>query len=202
MESIRARIFLLNCYLDFYIHKLFIHTFTNKLMSMRLDRIKKAVFERPYVFYFWLIFILYITLNVIINQNYITFKTFFTSYRPSFYVPYIIFNLIVSFLVPLNINLAILKFKDLSFNTKGEEGISVLGVIAGLIGGSCPGCIAGLFPAILGLFGVSAGLSILPFYGLEIQALSIVLLIIGAVLLSRETVCKIPNKKLNKKKKL
>ena len=168
-------------------------------MSIRSERIKKAIFSRPYVFYFICIFIVYMVLNILLNQTYVTFNTFFSSYRPSFYIPFMILNLITAFLVPLNINLSILKFKDLSFNTKGEEGFSIVGVFGGLLGGACPGCFAGLFPAFVGLFGISATLGNLPFFGLEIQVLSIVLLIIGAVLLSRETVCKFkPLKKVSK----
>jgi DMSO/TMAO reductase YedYZ heme-binding membrane subunit len=50
----------------------------------------------------------------------------------------------------------------------------------------------GLFPAVLGFFGgAAAGLGILPFNGLELQAGSLILLIIGAKLLSKPNVCKI-----------
>src|SRR3989344_5794789 len=76
--------------------------------------------------------------------------------------------------------------------------IIFLGVVGGLVGGACPGCIAGFLPAMLGLFGV-VGFSLynLPFRGLEIQVLSIVLLIIGSLLLSRDLTCKIPKKSKN-----
>jgi len=164
-------------------------------MSQRIRKIKQAILERPYIFYFVIIFLLYIFINIIINQTYITFETFFSTYRPSFYIPYILLNLTVAFLVALNINLIIIKFKEIS-SMSGAEGFSVLGVIGGLIGGACPGCIAGLLPSVLGILGV-AGFSLynLPFHGLEIQVLSIVLLIIGALLLSRDLTCKIPKNK-------
>jgi len=164
-------------------------------MSQRIRKIKQAISGRPYVFYFIIIFLLYIIINILINQTYITFGVFFSIYRPSFYIPYIIFNLVVAFLVPLNINLIIIKVKEISL-VSGAEGFSILGVIGGLIGGACPGCIAGLLPSISGILGV-AGFSLynLPFHGLEIQVLSIVLLIIGALLLSRDLTCKIPKNK-------
>ena len=69
--------------------------------------------------------------------------------------------------------------------------IHALGIFAGVLGGACPGCFVGLFPAVLGLFGVTASLSVLPFYGLEIQAASIVLLIVAIFFLTKETVCKV-----------
>ncbi|MBS3072977.1 hypothetical protein J4477_04045 [Candidatus Pacearchaeota archaeon] len=159
------------------------------------EKIKQAILERPYVFYFIVTFLLYIAINVLINQAYITFNTFFSIYRPSFYIPYILLNLFVAFLVALNISLIIIKFREIN-SMSGAEGFSILGVIGGLIGGACPGCIAGLLPSILGILGV-AGFSLynLPFHGLEIQILSIVLLIIGALLLSRDLTCKISKKK-------
>lgn len=166
--------------------------------KQRLRKIKQAVFNKPYAFYFIIIFFAYIFINILINQTYVTFETFFSIYRPSFYLPYIFLNVLIAMLVALNINLIIIKFKEISFMSAGSEGFSFLGVVGGLVGGACPGCIAGFLPAMLGLFGV-VGFSLynLPFRGLEIQVLSIVLLIIGSLLLSRDLTCKIPKKSKN-----
>lgn len=76
-------------------------------------------------------------------------------------------------------------------NSKGGGGFTFVGVFGGVLGGACPGCFVGLFPAVLGLFGVTATLSILPLYGLEIQAASVGLLVFAVILLTRDTVCKI-----------
>ena len=176
-------------------------------MSLRSERIKKAVFESPYVFYFIIIIFLYLGVNIWVNKIYVTAPTLFTTYRLSFAIPYLLFNLFIALLVALNINLAIIKIREYKEINKAS-GFTAIGIFGGILSGACPGCFVGLFPAFVGLFGVSATLGNLPFYGLEIQALSIVLLIIGAVLLSRETVCKIDyskskkiDKKNNKKKK-
>ena len=84
----------------------------------------------------------------------------------------------------------IIKFKEYKQLNKKGSGLTTLGIFAGFLGGACPGCFVGLFPAVLGLFGVSASLSVLPLYGLELQAISAVLLIISAYYLSKNPVCK------------
>jgi hypothetical protein len=100
--------------------------------------------------------------------------------------------ILVAGFVGLNINLLIMKFKDIKKISGKEGSITTLGIFLGIIGGACPGCIVGLFPAVLGFFGgAAAGLGILPFNGLELQAGSLILLIIGAKLLSKPNVCKI-----------
>ena len=154
-------------------------------MSQRIRKIKQAIFERPYVFYFIVIFLLYIIINIFINQLYVT----------GFDVLFELLNIFIALLVPLTINLSIIKFKELRNINSAGSGAGFLGLFGGFLGGACPGCFAGLFPVFLGLFGVTASLSILPFYGLEILAASIVLLIISVWVLTNETTCKIPRRK-------
>ena len=64
-------------------------------------------------------------------------------------------------------------------------------MFAGLIGGACPGCFAGIFPAILGLFGSTGTLGILPFNGLEIQAVTILIIIFSVYMLTKPMTCKV-----------
>jgi len=65
------------------------------------------------------------------------------------------------------------------------------GWFIGVLGGACPGCIVGLFPAVLGIFGgAAAGLDILPFNGLELQVGSAALLIMSVWFLSKPAVCR------------
>jgi len=153
----------------------------------RWERIKTTIAAKPYLFS--ALFLGYITLNVIVNQIYVSGFTLL-NLNPFFLIPYLILTLLVAFLVALNINLIIAKFKELKHLNK-ESGLTALGVFGGLLGGACPGCFVGLFPAFLGLFGVTAAISILPLYGLELQLLSVALLITSIFLLTRDNVCKI-----------
>ena len=150
-------------------------------------KVRQAIFARPYSFYFILFFFLFIGLNIFINKVYVTGRILFTNL--SIGIPFIIFNVLVASLVALNLNLIFIKYKDCKGLNKKGSGVVGLGVFAGLLGGACPGCFAGLFPVFLGLFGVSASLSILPFYGIEIQAVSAVLLMMGAYYISKDNVC-------------
>ena len=151
---------------------------------------REAMFARPYSFYFIFIFIFYLLLNIFINKIYVTYGIIF--YNPSFGIPLVLLMILVAGFVALNINLIIMKFRELKKVNGGETSITTIAVFLGIMGGACPGCLVGLFPAVLGIFGgAAAGLDILPFKGLELQAGSLVLLIIGAKLLSRPAVCKI-----------
>ena len=155
-------------------------------MKERWDRLKLTIKSRPYLFTG--VFLGYIVLNSLINKTYLTLPTILASLKVS--IPYIIFALSIAFLVAANVSLAVGKFKELKSMKTG--GVAAVGAFGGLIGGACPGCFVGLFPAVLGLFGVTASLSILPFYGFEIQAVSAVVLIGSIFLLTKENVCKIP----------
>ncbi len=162
------------------------------LNHRRLQRIKKAVLEKPYVFYFIGIFFVYVGINLWVNKLYVSLSVF-TSLVLWFRIPFILFTfLLIPALVALTMSLSIIKFREMrSVNNKGGSGFTFVGIFGGVLGGACPGCFVGLFPAILGLFGVTASLSVLPLFGLEIQAASVALLVVAVVLLTRDTVCKI-----------
>ena len=163
----------------------------------RKERIKTAIMKRPHVFYFIGIFLAYIALNLIINKFYETtniFKTFVLW----FIIPFLFFNfLLIPFLVAFTINLSVLRFKEAGFGS--HTGATGFGIFGGILGGACPGCFVGLFPAFLGLFGVTASLSVLPLYGLELQILSAALLITAVIFLTRDIVCEVP---LSEQKKI
>ena len=166
------------------------------IRERRLERMKKAVFEKPYVFYFIFIFLAYIGLNVWVNQLYVSFSTL-TNLATWFFIPFVLFTfLIVPLLAALTINLSIIRFKEAGFGRR-EGGATSVGVFVGVLGGACPGCLVGLFPDVLGLFGIAGtSLSVLPLYGLEIQFISSALLIFAVILLTSDVVCKVPVKKI------
>ena len=163
-----------------------------RLNSRRFKRIKRAITEKPYIFYFIGIFLVYVVFNLFINKIYVNLSIF-TSFALWFRIPYLLFGfLLIPALVALTINLSIIKFREMrQVKGKGSRGFTFLGMFGGVFGGACPGCFVGLFPAVLGLFGITASLSILPLYGLEIQAGSVGLLMIAVILLTRDSVCKI-----------
>jgi len=126
-------------------------------LKRRLGRIRDVTLRRPYIFSFIIIFFAYIGLNLWINQVYVVLPTL-TSYAVWFLIPFVFFNfLLVPALVALTINLSVVKFKELKEVQSGRKGqgktggFAALGVFGGILGGACPGCFVGLFPAVKGL---------------------------------------------------
>ncbi len=156
--------------------------------KQRFKKIKKVIFSRPYIFYFIFIFLAYIFINLIINK--VTVPVIST-YKLKFIIPYLFLNILIAFLIAVNVNLIILKFREIKQLKTKDGGLTFMGVFGGLLGGACPGCFVGLFPAFLGLFGITASLSILPLYGIELQIGSVILLIVSLVLLTKNNICKI-----------
>ena len=155
----------------------------------KLTKLKDAVLNKPYIYYFIIIIIVYTAINIIINKIYITAPLLFTN-NLNIIIPYLLLSLVIAILVPLNINLIIIKFKELRQINKGS-GLTFFGVFGGVLGGACPSCFVGLFPAFLGLFGITASLSSLPFYGIEIQIASVIILTVSIYLLTGKNVCKV-----------
>ncbi len=158
-------------------------------MGRRLDKIKKAVSGR-YLFYFLISAGLFFVLNVFVNKLNVTLPPMLSG-NPKLGFSILFFIMLVTSLIALNINLMIFKFKEVRGLSKKGSGLTMLGVFGGFLGGACPGCVIGFFPVFLGLFGISATLAMLPFYGMEIQAVSAGLLIISAFYLTKDNVCKV-----------
>ncbi len=158
----------------------------------RLKKIKEVTIKRPYIYSFIIVFLSYLTINVIVNKFYVVAPYVF-SYNLKIVIPQIILNLIVATLVATNINMIYSKFKELN-KIKKSSGLTFFGIFSGLLGGLCPGCFVGLFPLVLSFFGVTASLASLPLKGIELQVLSIILLTIAIILLTKENkTCKNQN---------
>lgn len=158
-------------------------------INKRLEKIKQVTMEKPYIYSFLIIFIGYIIINIVVNKIYISAPILLT-YNLKIIIPYIFLTILTSILVSTNINLVYNKVKELKSLNKASS-LSFLGVFGGLLGGGCPSCFVGLFPAFLGLFCVTASLSTLPLFGLEILLASVTLLIISIIFLTKDNICKI-----------
>ena len=153
-------------------------------MHKRLQKIKQVLVKRPLLFF--LFFILYLVVTIYFNQIYVTYVTLFGS-KLWYVILYLGFNLFIAFLVALNVYLFIMRIQELRLT----GGITFIGLFGGLLGGACPSCLAGLFPTFLAFFGIRGALGVLPFFGLEILAVSLVFLLLGTWFLTRENACKI-----------
>lgn len=149
----------------------------------------KEVFKKPYIYFFILILIVYLTLNILISQFYVTLR-----YIPRYIDTInwfeltlsILFTLVIAFLVSLTILLSYIKNKQRQKIKKGVA-IAALGTTSGFAAGVCTACVAGVFPFIFSLFGISFSWLSLPFKGLEFQLLVIILLLTSLHLLNKRS---------------
>ena len=148
----------------------------------------KTGFKKHYVYYFFLIFFSYLILNVIISEFYVTIQyipKYLETIKWSELVLSGIFTLIIGFLISVNSILIYLKYKERK-NVKKQTLVTSIGTVGGFATGVCTACVAGLFPLIFGLFGVSFSFLSLPFKGMEIQLLIILILSVNLYYLNKE----------------
>src|SRR3989344_174665 len=156
---------------------------------MKLEKIRQAIVKKPYLYYFIFITLAYLAINVILSQFYITLRyipRYLATLNWTFFLSSVILSVIIAVLIAININLIIMNYKE---NKRLNVKLTPIGFIFGLSAGICPLCITGLFPFLFSLFGFS--LSILPFQGIELQILSILILLISINFLLKENkLCK------------
>jgi Na+/H+-dicarboxylate symporter len=156
----------------------------------KLNLIKSKIKEKK--IYFTIIFLLYILINIFLNKTYITYNHIIYNHTIFYIIFFILINyIIVPFLVSTTIILSIQKINDLKNISKKGSSISLLAIFATLLGGACPHCFVGLFPAFMGLFSTTITLGNLPLQGFEIQIISSIILLISIYYLSNPTICKI-----------
>lgn len=90
-------------------------------------------------------------------------------------------TIVTSILFGLYVALFSYRFK-MQRNENRSNAVGFFGFIAGLFGAGCPTCGS----VMLGLFGAPFGLMLLPFKGLEIKLLSVVLLGISVFVVARD----------------
>lgn len=141
----------------------------------------KRVFAKPYIYWILGIFVIYMALNIIISQFYITIQ----------YIPYYLktikwaeliagglLSLIIGALIAINMVYTYIRYKERK-KYKAEGALTCAATIGGLATGICSACVAGIVPLIFSLMGLSFSWLSLPFRGMEIQALVIVILAIS-----------------------
>jgi len=163
-------------------------------MKQRLENIKDILKTRKEIVTFVIVIVLYSIMNFFVNDFHIIGMNFFHS--PNWYIiSFIFFTIINTILIALSINLII---KRISYFNIGGGIIGFLGAFITILTGACPGCIAGVLPAIMSLVGSGFTLSSLPLYGIEFKILSFLLMTSSIYLLSGEIKCTIEYKKSNK----
>ena len=148
----------------------------------------KTLLKKPYIYFVILIFLVYLSLNVILSgfYNAIPLILVYAKTLNWFKLSISIFlTLIIGALIAFNSVLIYVKYKERR-KCKKELTLSSAGAIGGLVTGVCPLCVTGLIPLILGFIGVSFSFASLPFQGIEVQVLVVIILIVSLINLSKK----------------
>lgn len=147
----------------------------------------KKIFRKPYLYYLVLIFLIYIILNIILSQFYITLQyipRYLETLKWRELILSGVLSLIIGVLVSMNSVVTYIKYKERR-DIKKQSLLTGFGAIGGFATGICSACVAGLFPLIFGFFGITFSFLSLPFKGIEIQILVVLILIFNLYLLRR-----------------
>ncbi len=140
-----------------------------------------SVFQKKYIFWFFGIIIFYLTVNILTSQFYITVKyiymsNYFDTINWTKLILSAFFALIIAVLISINSILTYIKHKQRK-DVKKSGAVTCAATIGGLATGICPVCITGLFPLIFSLFGLSFSWIAMPFNGIEVQIIVILILL-------------------------
>lgn len=148
----------------------------------------KKVFKRPYVYFFIAIFLVYLAATIIISQFYITIQYiphYLSTIKWHEFIIAGVFSISIAILVAINSVLLYLKWKE-RISLKKQSFLASLAALGGFSTGICPACISGLFPLLFSALGTSFTFLSLPFKGLEIQLLVIIMLMLNMYLMEKK----------------
>ena len=152
-----------------------------------------TILKKKYIIFIISLF-LFLAFSLLLNKTYLTIKSIFILHNPAAAILFILLNLIlIPILVAATITLTIDKFQMLKKVSKRKSFIGVIGTFFGILAGSCPVCFVGLLPSLLGILGISIGLSSLLLLGFELSAVSVILLVVSLFFLSKDMTCKLKN---------
>ncbi|MEK6871809.1 MAG: hypothetical protein AABX16_02805 [Nanoarchaeota archaeon] len=143
--------------------------------------------KKSNIFIFILLFVGYLILNIWISGFYNTIPLIIVYANTVNWFKLglsLLLTLVIGILVSLNGVLVYMKYQE---RKKCKEGVALAsaGGIGGLAVGVCPLCVTGIFPLLLGFFGISFSFANLPFEGIEIQLLTIIILFASLVILNK-----------------
>lgn len=147
----------------------------------------RRVFQKPSLYWFWGIFIGYLVLNFFVSGFYKTLPLLGIYAETVHWFPLvlsILLSILIGFLTSLSAVLAFILYADRRACAQGKFLTSV-GAVGGLATGFCPLCVAGLFPLLFQVFGITFSFASFPFHGIEVQLFVVALLGAGLFFLTR-----------------
>jgi len=158
---------------------------------MRFQKIKFLLKQKSYFRIFLISSILYLILSAYLVYYFFNGFYLFFNYSIKYY-PYfnILFTITLSMLFGINLSLIIYRFKEIR-KYNNESGTGIFTSVLSLFSAGCPVCSLSILTLLLPSIFAGVSLAILPFKGLEIQFLGIILLLISIIILTKENTCKI-----------
>jgi len=148
----------------------------------------KRVFQKPYIYYVIGIFFAYLALNFVISGFYKTIPliaAYASTVNWTKLILSLLLSIVIGILISVNAVYVYIRHKERKNCLQGSV-IAGAGTLGGLAVGICPLCVVGLFPLIFGTLGVSLSFASLPFQGIEVQVLTILVLMFSLTLLSKK----------------
>ncbi|MDX1535155.1 MAG: hypothetical protein R3346_00080 [Candidatus Spechtbacterales bacterium] len=105
--------------------------------------------------------------------------------RTNFTTPGAIFLIFISLLVGLNLALTIYYFKR-RLRIQKANGVSLIGMIIGLVGIGCASCGSIVLASIIGLGATASLIGALPFHGQEFNIMSIIVLLLSFYVVAKK----------------
>ena len=147
----------------------------------------KFIFKKPYIYWAIGIFLLYISLNILISGFYTTAILILRYASTVNWIKLsisIFLSLVIGMLVSMNAILGYVRYKERKKCTEGYTAAGI-GAAGGFAAGVCPLCVTGLVPLLLSLAGISFTFASLPFGGIEIQIMVVVILLVSLGMLNK-----------------
>ena len=148
----------------------------------------RKVLRKPYIFWFMGLFILYLGIDFILSGFYKTIPLIIFYSKTVNWLKLglsIFLTVLTGFLVAYTTVLLYLKYRERK-ECKKAGMLTTIGAVSGFAVGVCPLCITGAFPLILSALGVTFSFASLPFQGIEIQILVVIILITSLFILNRK----------------
>jgi len=158
---------------------------------MRLQKIKSILKQKSYFRLSLISSLLYLIFSTYLIYYFFNGFYLFFNYSIRYYPSLnILFTIILSFLFGINLSLIIFRFKEIK-KYNNESGTGIFTSVLSLFSAGCPVCSFTILSFLIPGLSATFSLAILPFKGLEIQLLGILLLLIGIFILTKENVCKL-----------
>ena len=161
------------------------------MLKQRFSKIKEVITLRKYYLIALFIALGYIILSLfLINYFFVGITNFFKYDIKWYVISNIILTAIVSILLGISISMNIHKIAELK-KMSSSSTVGIFGSFLSFLGIGCPSCSLSIATSLVPSLGPVFVLGALPLKGLEIQIISIILLLVSLYFATKENTCKI-----------